>query len=117
MFKAATSGPAKAITAHRLDNGLVVFLDAKGGWTLDVAEARVLDDEELDEALAYGEEQHDARIVLEPYAIDVIVTDGIPVPVRLREKIRAERGPTVAYGEAERAALTARARGEEGRQA
>ena len=115
MFKAATSGPAKAITAHRLDNGLVVFLDVDGCWTLDVAKARILDDEELDDALAYGQEQHDARIVLEPYAIDVVVTDGIPVPVRLREKIRAERGPTVAYGEAERAALTARASGAAGR--
>lgn len=108
MFKAATSGPAKAITAHRLDNGLVVFLDDNGGWALDIAEARVLKDEEIDDALVYGQEQHDARIVLEPYAIDVEVTDGVPVPVRLREKIRAERGPTIAYGEAEREILIAR---------
>ena len=27
MFKAATSGPAKVVTANRLDSGLVVFLD------------------------------------------------------------------------------------------
>ena len=107
MFKAAKSGPAKAITANRLDNGLVVFLDDTGGWTLDIASARVISDEELDEALAYGKAQHDARIVIEPYAIDVDVSDGAPVPVRLRERIRADKGPTIAYGEAEYAARAA----------
>ena len=105
MFKAAQSGSAKAITANRLDNGLVVFLDADGGWTLDIAEARIVTDEELDEALAYGQAQHDARIVIEPYAIDVEMTDGVPVPSRLRERIRAEKGPTIAYGEEEWATL------------
>ncbi|WP_421726419.1 DUF2849 domain-containing protein [Bauldia sp.] len=108
MFRAAQSGPAKAITANRLDNGLVVFLDSNGGWTLDIGEARVLGDDELEEALAYGQAQHDARVVIEPYAIDVEVTDGVPMPIRLRERIRAERGPTIAYGDAERAELAAR---------
>lgn len=106
MFKAAKSGPAKAVTANRLDNGLVVFLDQEGGWALDIAEARILEDAELDEALAYGKAQHDARVVIDPYAIDVDVTDGVPVPIRLRERIRAERGPTVDYGDAERARLS-----------
>ena len=106
MFKAAKDGPQKAITANRLDNGLVVFLTPEGGWSLDIAEARILADaDELDEALAYGRAQHDARVVIEPYAIDVTGGEAGPVPVRLRERIRAERGPTVAYGEAERALL------------
>lgn len=108
MFKAASSGPAKVVTANRLDDGLVVFLDPEGGWTLDIATARILDDDELDDALAYGKAQDEARIILDPYAVDVEVTDGVAVPVRLREKIRAERGPTIAYGEAERAELVAR---------
>lgn len=108
MFKAATAGPQKAITANRLDNGLVVFLDPAGGWTVDIAKARLIADVELDEAVAYGKAQHDARVVIEPYAIDVDVNDaGVPVPVRLRERIRAERGPTVVYGDAERAKLGA----------
>ena len=34
--------------------------------------------------------------------------DGVPVPVRLREAIRA-KGPTVVYGDAERAKLTGNA--------
>jgi Protein of unknown function (DUF2849) len=106
MFKAARSGPAKTVTANRLDNGLVVFLDPDGGWTLAIAAARILDEAELDDALAYGKAQAEARIVVDPYAIDVEVTDGAPVPTRLRERIRAERGPTIAYGEAERAKLS-----------
>jgi hypothetical protein len=101
MFKAASAGPQKAITANRLSDGLVVFLDEAGGWSLSVADARLVSDgPELDEANAYARAQHDARIVVEPYAIDVEIVDGKPVPVRLRERIRAE-GPTVPYGEAE----------------
>ena len=58
---------------------------------------------DLDGAVARARAQADAQVVLEAYPIDVVVTDGVPVPVRLRERIRAERGPTVVYGEAERA--------------
>lgn len=106
MFKAAKAGPEKAITANRLDDGIVVFLDAAGGWTPDIAGARLVEDgADLDGALAYAKAQHDARIIVEPYAIDVEVRDGVPVPVRLREKIRADRGPTIAYGAAEVAKL------------
>jgi Protein of unknown function (DUF2849) len=107
MFKAAKEGPAKVITANDLREGLVVFLDHDGGWTVRIAEARVLEDgPDLDGALAYAKAQSDAQIVLEAYPIDVDVKDGVPVPARLREKIRADRGPTIAYGEAERAKLT-----------
>jgi hypothetical protein len=108
MFKAAKEGPAKVITANDLRDGLVVFLDADGGWTHDIATARVIEDgPDLDSANAYAKAQHDARIVVEPYPIDVQVTDGMPIPVRLREKIRADRGPTIPYGNAEVAKLAA----------
>jgi hypothetical protein len=110
MFKAAKEGPAKVITANDLGDGLVVFLVADGGWTHFIAEARVIvDGPDLDEANAYAKEQHDARVVVEPYPIDVAVgADGIPVPVRMREKIRADRGPTSVYGYDEVAKLTER---------
>lgn len=105
MFKAAGVGPRKAITANRLGDGLVVFLDAAGGWSLSIADARLVEDgPDLDRANDYAKSQHDARIVIEPYPIDVEVIDGKPVPVRLRERIRAE-GPTVVYGDAEYAKL------------
>jgi hypothetical protein len=106
MFKAAKEGPAKVITANDLRDGLVVFLDHDGGWTHEIAIARVVEDgPDLEQANAYAKTQHDARIVVEPYPIDVEVTGGVPVPVRLRERIRAERGPTIPYGHDEVAKL------------
>jgi hypothetical protein len=107
MFKAAKAGPAKVITANRLSDGIVVFLGDDGGWPVEIAKARILEDgPDFDSALAYAKEQHDARVIVEPYAVDVEVKDGVPVPVRLRELIRAQ-GPTVDYGDAERARLGA----------
>jgi hypothetical protein len=105
MFKAAKAGPQKAVTANRLADGLVVFLDEAGGWSLSVAEARlVTDGPDLDTAIAYAKAQSDARIVVDPYPIDMEIVDDRPVPVRFRERIRA-KGPTIAYGEAERTKL------------
>jgi hypothetical protein len=105
MFKAAKAGPQKAITANRLGDGRVVFLDEAGGWATTLVEARLLaDGPELDKAMAYARAQHDARIVVEPYPIDIVTADGLPVPSRIRERIRAQ-GPTVRYGAAELAAL------------
>lgn len=105
MFKAAKAGPRKAITANRLDDGRVVFLDEDGGWAHDFAAALLVSDgPELDAATVHAQSQHDARIVVEPYAIDIAILDGLPTPARIRERIRAE-GPTVIYGEAEYAAL------------
>jgi hypothetical protein len=116
MFKAAKAGPQKAITANRLDDGRVVFLNEIGGWSPALGEARLLaDGPELDDATAYAKAQHDARIVVEPYPIDLEVTDGIAVPVRIRERIRAE-GPTVVYGYDEVAKLSG-APGQEARSA
>jgi hypothetical protein len=106
MFKAAKAGPQKAITANRLADGLVVFLAEGGRWSLSVGDARLFaDGPELDEALSYGKAQHAARVILDPYAIDMDVVDGRALPARLRERIRA-LGPTIAYGEAERAHLS-----------
>ncbi len=107
MFKAAKEGPAKVITANDLRDGLVVFLDHDGGWTHDIALARVVEDgPDLDSANAYAQAPHDAHFIVAPYPIDVEVKAGIPVPTRLREKIRADRGPTIVYGEAEVAKIS-----------
>lgn len=108
MFRAASSGPAKAITANRLGDGRVVFLGANGVWETDFAEANLYaDGAELDAALDYAKAQHDARVVVEPYALDVSTVDGKPAPTRLRERIRV-LGPSVDYGEAEIARLEGR---------
>jgi len=106
MFKEAKAGPQKAVTANRLSDGLVVFLSDGGDWSLSVSDARLLaDGPDLEEALAYGKAQHAARVIVDPYAIDMETVGEKVLPVRLRERIRA-LGPTIAYGEAERAHLS-----------
>jgi hypothetical protein len=97
----------KLITANHLADGLVVFLTAAGGWSYKLADARIVGPDELDAALALARGQHEAGIVVDPYEIEATVEDGVPVPVRLRERIRAAGGPTVTYGEAEIAARAA----------
>jgi hypothetical protein len=108
MFKAAKAGPQKAITANRLSDGLVIFLTENRNWSLAVADAELFSDgPELEAALAFGKQQQDVdRYLVDAYAIDIEIVDDKPVPSRIRERIRAE-GPTVVYGEAERAKLTA----------
>lgn len=103
MFREARSGPQKAVTANRLSDGIVVFLAEKGRWSQSLSDARLIaEGADLDDALAYGKAQQQARIIVDSYAIDVDVVDGKPRAARLRERIRAQ-GPTVPYGEAEMA--------------
>jgi hypothetical protein len=107
MFKEAKAGPQKGITANRLSDGLVVFLTQTRDWSLSVDDAHLFaDGPDLDGALEFGKAQHAARVIVDPYAIDMeIVGDG-QRPTRLRERIRAA-GPTIPYGAAERAILSA----------
>lgn len=97
----------KIITANRLSDGTVVFLSAEG-WITEIARAAVLSAHDAIEAgLAAAARAVADREVIDTAAIDVTVEEGSgPVPVRLRERIRAF-GPTVAFGEAARAALAA----------
>lgn len=85
------------ITANRLDNGLVVYQTAVGGWTTSIADAQVQPSvEAVAVALEAAVADVKAQIVLDPYSVPVSVTDGVPVPHQFRERIRAE-GPTVAF--------------------
>ena len=81
----------KALTANRLDDGEVVFL-SRGRWTLQFAEADLIDDE----AAALAAEAHAKTKVtelVEPYLIDVAPVDGGWAPISYRERLRA-LGPT-----------------------
>jgi len=82
------------ITANRLSDGIVVFLDAKGGWSEDFHAGVVLTDAEAKKvALAKGAASAEANEVVEPYWIDLEPRGGRYVPKALREAIRAT-GPT-----------------------
>ena len=91
--------PSKIITANRLADGVVVYLDAAERWVEHVGEAAVADDEAARlRLLEIGADAVAAAEIVEPYLIDVSVTPSGPRPVRLREVIRA-LGPTVYPGQ------------------
>ncbi len=84
----------KVITANRLLNGDVVWMGESGTWVERVTLAKVLEDKEaVEEGLALGAEAERQQEVVGVYDIAVTIEDGVIVPVRYREQIRAT-GPT-----------------------
>ncbi len=91
-----TPAATKVITANKLNDGTVVFLDGHFQWTNDIAEARVITAaSELEDVLLIAERAKLTQQVVSAYDIDVALApdDGGITPLRLREKIRAF-GPT-----------------------
>ncbi len=84
----------KAITANRLSDGVVVFLDEAGGWVERLGDAALYDDVGTAAALGVAKRAEAERIVVESYVIGVSRAADGPVPVTAREIIRA-RGPSV----------------------
>jgi hypothetical protein len=83
------------ITANRLPDGLVVFLDAQAGWTEDFHRAAILEDAATKaKALADAAAAVEANLVVDPYPIELELRAGHLAPKALRERIRAT-GPTV----------------------
>ncbi len=88
------AGTARIAVAHRLTDGRVVYL-AASGWRESLAEATVAHGDPEAEALAARAARDAAAgLVVDPTLVEVTVDHGLPVPVRLRERIRA-LGPTV----------------------
>ena len=85
----------RMVTANRLGDGLVVYLDRDGGWSERIADGRVAsDDAEAATLMTVAEGAAAGCQVVEPYLIDVVDGDGSVRPLRHRERIRAQ-GPTV----------------------
>ncbi len=83
------------ISANRLGDGLVVYMTDGDGWSERIADAQVVTGKEAGEAaMAVAHTAGEARIVVEPYLIDIDESGGERRPTRYRELIRA-RGPTV----------------------
>jgi hypothetical protein len=94
----ALPGSALAVTANDLATGTVVFLRHDGRWTDDLLGAETVTTPAAAETLlARAKADHVASRVVEPVLIEVALEGRRPVPVRLRERIRAT-GPTVPYG-------------------
>lgn len=81
------------VTANRLRDGRVVFRDRSGHWVEEIAEATVLTTVDAAAEVEAANVDVAARLIVEPYAVDV--TDGPEgiVPKIMRERIRAG-GPT-----------------------
>ncbi|MEJ8574387.1 DUF2849 domain-containing protein [Microbaculum marinum] len=90
---ARNSSALRVLTANRLADGRVVYLGGDG-WTQDLDLARlVADDEAAAAAELQGQQDVAARLIVEPYLIDVEAEQSGVQPMRLRERIRAT-GPT-----------------------
>jgi len=85
----------QAVTANRLRQGDVVYLTDSGRWSSQLNEARVsADPAEIEALLAKAQADVAGRLVVAPYAFQVIEVDGVLQPISAREIIRAA-GPTV----------------------
>ena len=81
----------KALTGNRLEDGEAVFWK-DGRWVERFAEATTFDDEaRATEAEAQAKSQQ--TIVVDPYLIDLVESEGLWAPLSYRERIRA-LGPT-----------------------
>ncbi len=84
----------RIVTANRLSDGLVVYLNG-AGWSGRIEDARVAsDDAAADGLLVRAGGPGQAIQVIDPYLIEIIREGAVPRPVSNRESIRA-LGPTV----------------------
>ena len=81
------------LTASATRDGQPLYRQASGGWTPVLAKARVLDDRDA-AASQLDAARREEAMVCDPYLIEVDASQGAPVPVSFRERIRAT-GPTV----------------------
>lgn len=82
------------ITANRLADGVVVFVDTSGGWTEDFHRAAVFAEEPRKAALNAAKQSEARNEVVDPYEVEIETRNGHFTPKALREAIRAS-GPTI----------------------
>jgi hypothetical protein len=85
----------QVLTANRLADGEAVWWSADHRWSESLAGAEIAHDADAATGLeAIGKAAYAANLVVDVNLIDVELADGVIVPLRLREKIRAA-GPTI----------------------
>jgi hypothetical protein len=77
----------KALTGNLLANGEAVFWNA-GQWAPRFRDAQLFSDDEQ-AAAAEGQAKSQQTVVVDPYLIDVIESEGLWAPLSFRERIRA----------------------------
>jgi hypothetical protein len=87
----------KALTANRLTDGEVVFWKS-GQWIERFGDADLFapDDPAAEAAEAHAKNQ--STLVVEPYLIDLMESEGLWAPVSYRERIRALGPSNLPHG-------------------
>ena len=78
------------ITANRLLDGGVVYLDARRGWTGDVTQGETVAEENADSRMSIARQSAADQVIVTPYVIDVEVGKGQVNPSGTENKF----GPT-----------------------
>jgi hypothetical protein len=104
-------GKPVVFTANRLRDGMVLWLTKDARWSETVADARIYEGAAIEEGRAAALEWERRQEVVGSYPVDVAVTEAGPAPLSVRERVRAQGGPSTQYGLAERAAMRALAQG------
>jgi hypothetical protein len=87
---------AQMVTANRLTDGMVVYLTKQGDWATQFSAGAILADEAAAEAaMAKANEAAKQQLIVSQYLIDVLVDGATVKPTSTRERIRADRGPTI----------------------
>ena len=85
------------LTANRLGDGTIVYLDFEGAWNENIAEAAVANSPDEVRALEdRGAYDSAHNLVVEPYLIEIREVAGRIEPIRYRERVRAG-GPTILH--------------------
>ncbi len=87
----------RMLTANKLTDGAVVYLGDAGAWVEEFRLGALWRGEEgAKSAEAAGNMAVEALEIIGPYLIDVRESDSGVEPISVRERIRADRGPTFA---------------------
>jgi hypothetical protein len=81
------------VTANRLGDGEVVYLEGDRQWSESLADSLVVEDGAAEALLANVEKPQEELKIIGPYLMKVEIVDGQIQPVGQRESIRA-KGPT-----------------------
>jgi len=83
------------LTANRLADGAVVFLDGAGGWVELIGAAAIARTPEETRALeARGARDAAHNLVVDPYLVEVREEPDGPTPLCMRERVRVA-GPSI----------------------
>ncbi len=86
------------VTANRLTDGAVVYLNAHGGWSESISDGRIaLGEFESLDLMDWAARSADRDEVVGPYLMSVAPAERGNAAIGMRETIRAS-GPTVETG-------------------